>query len=167
MWSSSGDERIIVFTTNYKDRLDPALLRPGRMDVHIHMSYCTPCSFKILARNYLDIKHHELFMDIERLIEEVEVSPAEVAEQLLKKNEPDSALRGLLEFLELKYEEKEKTKTEMSGDDESEDDESEDDESEDDELSNDSDDTNTNMEWMTRIRVLISRMIQQNNGSGN
>ncbi|KAM3238319.1 AAA-ATPase like [Capsicum annuum] len=35
---SCGDERIIVFTTNHKDRLDPALLRPGRMDMHIHMS---------------------------------------------------------------------------------------------------------------------------------
>ncbi|KAM0970368.1 hypothetical protein COP2_018833 [Malus domestica] len=29
LWSSFGDERIIVFTTNKKDRLDPALLRPG------------------------------------------------------------------------------------------------------------------------------------------
>ena len=41
LWSSCGDERIIVFTTNHKDRLDPALLRPGRMDLHVHMSYCT------------------------------------------------------------------------------------------------------------------------------
>ncbi|CAH9107101.1 unnamed protein product, partial [Cuscuta epithymum] len=38
LWSSCGDERIIIFTTNHKERLDPALLRPGRMDVHIHMS---------------------------------------------------------------------------------------------------------------------------------
>ncbi|KAM0067747.1 putative AAA+ ATPase domain, ATPase, AAA-type, core [Helianthus debilis subsp. tardiflorus] len=32
LWSSCGDERIIVFTTNRKEKLDPALLRPGRMD---------------------------------------------------------------------------------------------------------------------------------------
>ncbi|CAN6183572.1 unnamed protein product [Urochloa humidicola] len=32
LWSTSGEERIIIFTTNYKERLDPALLRPGRMD---------------------------------------------------------------------------------------------------------------------------------------
>ncbi|KAF6997951.1 hypothetical protein CFC21_014117 [Triticum aestivum] len=30
LWSTSGEERIIIFTTNYKERLDPALLRPGR-----------------------------------------------------------------------------------------------------------------------------------------
>ncbi|CAN6205544.1 unnamed protein product [Urochloa humidicola] len=35
LWSTCGEQRIIVFTTNYKERLDPALLRPGRMDMHI------------------------------------------------------------------------------------------------------------------------------------
>ncbi|KDO47910.1 hypothetical protein CISIN_1g040638mg [Citrus sinensis] len=80
LWSSSGDERIIVFTTNHKDRLDPALLRPGRMDVHIHMSYCTLCGFKILASNYLGITEHPLFSEVEELIEQTKVTPAEVAE---------------------------------------------------------------------------------------
>ena len=51
LWSSCGDERIIVFTTNHKDPLDPALLRPGRMDMHLHMSYCTMDGFKLLASN--------------------------------------------------------------------------------------------------------------------
>ncbi|KAL2906646.1 Protein HYPER-SENSITIVITY-RELATED 4 [Bienertia sinuspersici] len=102
LWSSCGDERIIIFTTNHKDKLDPALLRPGRMDLHIHMSYCTPCGFNLLAYNYLGIKHHELFNNIERLIEEAQVTPAEVAEQLMRQNEPDFALTGLVEFLELK-----------------------------------------------------------------
>ncbi|ESR36578.1 protein HYPER-SENSITIVITY-RELATED 4 [Citrus sinensis] len=69
LWSSCGDERIIVFKTNHKDRLDPALLRPGRMDVHIHMSYCTPCGFKILASKYLGITEHPLFSEVEELIE--------------------------------------------------------------------------------------------------
>ncbi|KAK9948556.1 hypothetical protein M0R45_004125 [Rubus argutus] len=55
LWSSCGDERIIVFTTNNKDKLDPALLRPGRMDVHIHLSYCTASGFRTLASNYLGI----------------------------------------------------------------------------------------------------------------
>ncbi|KDO81976.1 hypothetical protein CISIN_1g0470292mg, partial [Citrus sinensis] len=77
LWSSCGDERIIVFTTNYKERLDPALLRPGRMDMHIHMSYLTPGGFKILAFNYLKIKSHSMFDEIEELIKEVEVTPAE------------------------------------------------------------------------------------------
>ena len=30
------------------------------MDMHIHMSYCTPCGFKMLASNYLDITSHPI-----------------------------------------------------------------------------------------------------------
>ncbi|KAA8531911.1 hypothetical protein F0562_006372 [Nyssa sinensis] len=111
LWSSCGDERIIVFTTNYKEKLDPALLRPGRMDVHVHMSYCTPCGFRLLASNYLGIKdHHELFGEIEDLIQSTEVTPAEVAEQLLKNDEPDVALWGLIDFLHVKRKENEEAK---------------------------------------------------------
>ncbi|XP_057494731.1 AAA-ATPase At3g50940-like [Actinidia eriantha] len=99
LWSSCGDERIIVFTTNHKDRLDPALLRPGRMDVHIHMSFCTPCGFKTLAANYLGLNNHSLFSEIEDLLGKTMVTPAEVGEQLLKSEEPENALRRLVEFL--------------------------------------------------------------------
>lgn len=110
LWSSCGDERIIVFTTNHRDRLDPALLRPGRMDVHIHLSYCTPCGFKMLASNYHGITEHPLFSDVEQLMGTAKVTPAEVGEQLLKNEEPDIALRSLIEFLERKKREGDETK---------------------------------------------------------
>ncbi|KAK0571467.1 hypothetical protein LWI29_016479 [Acer saccharum] len=35
LWSCCGSERIFVFTTNHIEKLDPALLRSGRMDMHI------------------------------------------------------------------------------------------------------------------------------------
>lgn len=111
LWSSCGDERIIVFTTNHKERLDPALLRPGRMDMHIHMSYCTPGGFRTLASNYLGLKDHDRFREIDKLITEVEVTPAEIAEELMKSEGIDIALAGLIAFLEKKKKEKGKSNT--------------------------------------------------------
>ncbi|CAL9100498.1 unnamed protein product [Musa acuminata var. zebrina] len=111
LWSTSGEERIIVLTTNYKDRLDPALLRPGRMDMHIHMGYCGPHAFRVLASNYHAIDEHSLFADIEGLIREVEVTPAEVAEQLMRSDDADTALEGLLEYLRRKKKDASEAKT--------------------------------------------------------
>ncbi|XP_059442228.1 AAA-ATPase At2g18193-like [Corylus avellana] len=102
LWSSNGDERIIVFTTNHKERLDPALLRPGRMDMHIHLSFCTVNGFRILASNYLDVQSHPLFEQVDLLLEKLEVTPAEVAEELLKSDDADVALGGFIEFLKQK-----------------------------------------------------------------
>lgn len=99
LWSSCGDERIIVFTANHKDKLDPALLRPGRMDVHIAMSYCTPCAFKMLASNYLGITEHPLFVEVDKLLQTTNVTPAEVGEHFLKNEDPEIALRSLIELL--------------------------------------------------------------------
>ena len=61
--------------------------------------------FKLLASNYLNIEgDHELYREIEGLLKKVEVTPAEIAEELLKKDDPDVSysLRGIVEFLEEK-----------------------------------------------------------------
>ncbi|TKY55848.1 Mitochondrial chaperone BCS1 [Spatholobus suberectus] len=103
LWSSCGDERIIILTTNDKERLDPALLRPGRMDMHIHMSYCSYHGFKVLASNYLDISSdHHLFGEIEGLIEHTQITPAQVAEELMKSEDAEVALEGFLKLLKRK-----------------------------------------------------------------
>ncbi|KAL2532550.1 P-loop containing nucleoside triphosphate hydrolase superfamily protein [Abeliophyllum distichum] len=107
LWSNCGDERIIIFTTNHKEKIDPALLRPGRMDMHIHMSYCTPAGFDVLALNYLAIHDHpKLFPDIKGLMQEVKVTPAEIAEHLMRNENAELALEGVVDLLKRKKAEK-------------------------------------------------------------
>ncbi|VFQ93223.1 unnamed protein product [Cuscuta campestris] len=102
LWSCCGDERIIVFTTNCKERLDPALLRPRRMDIHIHMSYCTPSAFRVLASNYHGLNDHSTFVEIDKLLSETDVTPGEIAEELMKCENADIALEGLIKFIQKK-----------------------------------------------------------------
>ncbi|OMP05610.1 hypothetical protein COLO4_08710 [Corchorus olitorius] len=99
LWSTCGGERIIVFTTNYVEKLDPALIRRGRMDKHIEMSYCRSEAFKVLAKNYLDIDSHPLFGEIGQLLEETNMTPADVAENLMLKSDDDEETETLLKNL--------------------------------------------------------------------
>ncbi|MQM21717.1 hypothetical protein Taro_054761 [Colocasia esculenta] len=83
LWSACGGERLLVFTTNRVEKLDPALIRRGRMDKHIELSYCTFEGFKVLARNYLGVHSHPLFPTVQQLVEETKITPADVAELLM------------------------------------------------------------------------------------
>ncbi|CAI9777532.1 unnamed protein product [Fraxinus pennsylvanica] len=103
LWSACGGERIIVFTTNFVEKLDPALIRRGRMDKHIDLSYCCFEAFKVLAKNYLDLESHELFGRIDELLQETKMTPADVAENLMPKSaeeDEEACLVRLIKALE-------------------------------------------------------------------
>ncbi|GLT91566.1 hypothetical protein SLE2022_094480 [Rubroshorea leprosula] len=108
IWSGCAGERVIVFTTNHVEQLDPALIRRGRMDMHIELGYCTCGAFKVLAKNYLNIESHPLFEKIEELLEQTNMTPADVAENLTSKTlaaDAETCLKSLIQALEKAKEE--------------------------------------------------------------
>ncbi|XP_057447561.1 AAA-ATPase ASD, mitochondrial-like [Lotus japonicus] len=118
IWSACGGERIIIFTTNFVDKLDPALIRRGRMDKHIELSYCCFEAFKVLAMNYLDVDSHHLFARIGNLLEETNMTPADVAENLMPKSideDVETCLQSLITALETSKEEARKKAEEEAG----------------------------------------------------
>ncbi|KAJ8539353.1 hypothetical protein K7X08_013605 [Anisodus acutangulus] len=109
LWSCCGSERIFVFTTNHIEKLDPALLRSGRMDMHIHMSYSSFAALKILLKNYLgyddDDVEKKILEQLEDVIEMAEMTPADISEVLIKnRRNKDKAVLELLEALRTRAE---------------------------------------------------------------
>lgn len=98
LWSCCGEERIFIFTTNHKDRLDPALLRAGRMDMHILLSYCTFSALKKMASNYLGIQQHWIYPELEDAMRAPhQITPAAMAELLIShRSDPDAALKQVI-----------------------------------------------------------------------
>ncbi|XP_038890775.1 AAA-ATPase At5g57480-like [Benincasa hispida] len=109
LWSCCGSEKIFVFTTNHIEKLDPALVRSGRMDMHIFMSFCSFAALKILLRNYLDWDEEEedwdgsVLKEMEQSIEKAEMSAADICEILIKnRREKGRAMRRVLEALKMR-----------------------------------------------------------------
>ncbi|KAI6680750.1 hypothetical protein NL676_034631 [Syzygium grande] len=113
LWSCCGSERIFVFTTNHIEKLDPALLRSGRMDMHIYMSYCSYPALKILLRNYLGCEGNDLSeaaaSDLQETVERAKITPADISEVLIKNwRNKEKAVSELLAVLKARAERNEK-----------------------------------------------------------
>ncbi|KAI3957282.1 hypothetical protein MKW92_002128 [Papaver armeniacum] len=117
LWSSCGGERLIIFTTNHKEKLDAALLRPGRMDKHINLTFCDYKSFKILAKNYLLVDEHKIMKQVEELLVTVKMTPADVAEIFMSCDEDvDMGMRNVVEEMKKRLKAKEMKKCEAEED---------------------------------------------------
>lgn len=61
---ASTEARILFMTTNYLDRLDPALIRPGRVDVKEYIGWCSSHQLRqMFLRFYHDDRLAEEFAD--------------------------------------------------------------------------------------------------------
>lgn len=48
----SQEGRILMMTTNHKEKLDPALLRPGRTDIHVELTHASEKQMKGLFKKF-------------------------------------------------------------------------------------------------------------------
>ncbi len=77
---------MIIMTTNRIDFLDPALIRPGRIDTIINLTLCTSNSIKLMLSRFYEIDIQELNYDFPNN----KLSPARI-EQICKSNKLDMA----------------------------------------------------------------------------
>ena len=53
----SSEPQLLFLTTNYKERLDSALIRPGRVDFQLHIDYCDEQQAKMLYERFYPLKN--------------------------------------------------------------------------------------------------------------
>lgn len=101
--SCCGEERVMVYTMCNKDLVDSAILRPGRVDVHIIFPLCDFNSFKNLANNYLGVKDHKLFPQVEEMFQNgASLSQAEVGEiMIVNRSSPSRAIKSVISALQI------------------------------------------------------------------
>ncbi|GAA0161814.1 hypothetical protein LIER_39300 [Lithospermum erythrorhizon] len=110
LWSCCRSERIFVFTTNHVEKIDPALLWSGRMDLHIHMSCCSFPALKSLLKNYIGFDDEgglksETLKELEELIGKANITPADVSEILMKnRRDNEKAVKELIRELKIRGE---------------------------------------------------------------
>ncbi|XP_027106684.1 AAA-ATPase At4g30250-like [Coffea arabica] len=104
LWSCCGEEKVIVFTTNHRDNVDPALVRCGRMDVHVSLGTCGMHAFKALVKNYLGVDSNASFDVAESCIRSGgALAPAQIAEILLRnRKDADVAVKAVISAMQAK-----------------------------------------------------------------
>nr|XP_010919325.1 AAA-ATPase At2g46620 [Elaeis guineensis] len=106
VFSCCGEERVMVFTMSGgeggMEGLDPAVLRPGRLDVHIHFPLCDFSAFKTLASSCLGLKDHKLYPQVEEGFQNgAQLSPAEVGEIMIaNRGSPSRAIKSVIGALQ-------------------------------------------------------------------
>jgi chaperone BCS1 len=86
---------IIICTTNYVDKLDPALKRPGRLDMHIEYTFIAFEQAVQLWRIYFDSEKLNEFKELmSPTLATHQITPADLQNELIA-NSADIALRNI------------------------------------------------------------------------
>jgi chaperone BCS1 len=95
---ASSEERVLFLTTNYADRLDPALVRAGRVDVKHYFGHCTPAMLRNMFKLFYVDFSEEMCASFSDAVGQLgkSLSPAQVqGHLLLHKRTPEKAIANV------------------------------------------------------------------------
>ncbi|KAG9290729.1 hypothetical protein G9A89_011692 [Geosiphon pyriformis] len=92
---ASSEERIIFMTTNHVDRLDRALIRPGRVDIKEHLGNATEYQIRVMFLRFYD-GEDELAEQFVNKVKDKGVSTAQLQGHFVcYKNDPRAAVENV------------------------------------------------------------------------
>lgn len=100
----SQEGRILMMTTNHREKLDPALLRPGRADVHVELNYASEKQMKGLFRKFFPDSSPDQQQAFANELPEFKINMAKLQGHFLKHREsPDLAIENARSLLDIDY----------------------------------------------------------------
>ncbi len=111
---------MICLTTNYKEKIDKALLRPGRFDCHIHLDNASPKTVLQMINHFYNsnkdkVKEKDFFSDYNGLlstlnklcycVDKLVWSPAKITQICLQYMDEPDYLEKIIEYLKNNYDE--------------------------------------------------------------
>ena len=92
----SSEGSIIIATTNHIDKIDPALIRPGRMDINIELKKANKKVTLEILSHFFEMSEHDIQESYDEYILDYMYSPAEMIQMCIKyKNNIDDCIREL------------------------------------------------------------------------
>jgi len=86
---------VYILTTNYIDRIDKAIIRPGRIDMNIEMNYFDYDDLYEMMCNYYDIEHFNDFYKVFNKIDWKNLSPASLQNMFIHFPEPQDLVNEI------------------------------------------------------------------------
>ena len=89
---ASSEERVVFMTTNHIERLDPALIRPGRVDVKYYLGFASQSQMsKMFVQFYSG--EYSLAQKFSSTLSKAKISPAQIQGHFIKhKNSAQEAV---------------------------------------------------------------------------
>ncbi len=91
---AAQEGRIVVLTTNHRERLDAALIRPGRIDVEVELGNASAAQLRGLFLRFHP-QQAALAAELARGYRERALSPAQIQQILIAADSPEEAAREL------------------------------------------------------------------------
>ena len=93
---ASSDETVVIMTTNLPELLDPAILRPGRVDYRLHLGPCTAEQAVRMFTKFYGPEHSRAF---EQAVLGGAITPAQLQEIFISSSNEQHAIHTVQEML--------------------------------------------------------------------